>query len=112
MTTNPAADKATVTDQIDGSSPALSPEQVRLADLETELAAANAHLLASVPENLRDLVPNTTVSERIAWINKAKSAGLFAAAVPATDNAKVRLTPGPDALAKLPAAARIAAGYQ
>ena len=64
------------------------------------------------PAHLRDLVPNTTVAERIAWINKAKTAGLFATAVPSTDNAKVRLTPGPEALAQLPAVARIAAGYQ
>ncbi len=87
-------------------------EQGRVADLEAQLAAANAHLIESVPAHLRDLVPNTTVAERIAWINKAKTAGLFATAVPSTDNAKVRLTPGPEALAQLPAVARIAAGYQ
>ena len=96
------------------AAPAPSQESARIADLERELAAANAHLLDQVPAHLRDLVPsNTGTAERIAWINRAKSAGLFAAAVqvPTTDSGRPAVTPRDIDFTKLPPTARMSAGY-
>ncbi len=95
------------------TAPVVSPEQARIAALETQLATVETALLAEVPAHLKTLVPaGLSVGDRIGWLNQAKAAGLFAAPVPPTDNVKPRQVPTPDALVQMPVAARIAAGYK
>ena len=94
--------------------PAVPTADDRVTALEAQLAAISDALATEVPEKFRALIPTALpVADRVKWLQDAKKSGLFGpAAVPATDNAKVRLTPGPDALAQMPAVARISAGYQ
>ena len=94
------------------AAPALSPEQGRIADLEAQLAAANSHILAAVPDHLRPLIPNSNIAERLDWISRAKAAGLFASNVPTTDSGRVPMTPRSVDVFALPATARLAAGYR
>ena len=80
---------------------------------EGQLAKVAEGYLAEVPEHLKGLIPeNLTPTDQIGWYTKAKATGVFGAKinVPATDGGKPEALTK-DQLSKLPAVAKIAAGY-
>jgi hypothetical protein len=99
------------------SPPAITPpadqSNAELEALKAQLAETAKQVLASVPENLRDLIPaNLSPADQIAWFNKAKATGVFEKpAVPATPTKTPAITPQTPDTASLPIYARLAAGY-
>jgi hypothetical protein len=89
------------------------------AELKAELAkdenALNAIIteeIASAPEHIKKLIPESTPIEKLKWIRAAKEAGLFAAPnVAATDNRRPANTKPATDTASLSPIARIASGY-
>lgn len=82
--------------------------------LEEEVSGLAKTLLGEVPDNLKALIPeNLSPAEQIAWFKKAKEGGAFEqrSKVPTTDHEKPKTTPKDPDLSKLPAHARMAAGY-
>ncbi len=51
---------------------------------EDALAAIVGSMVAELPEDMRDLVPNLPPVEKAAWIRSAKERGLFTAPAPAS----------------------------
>ena len=50
---------------------------------EESLAAVVEEMIATLPEDMVDLVPNLPPAEKIRWINAAKAKGLFTPPAPA-----------------------------
>lgn len=70
----------------------------RVADLEAVVADAVAAELETVPEQFRDLIPDGTDAQKLAWVRKSKAKGLFAApADPKSQAAPRQSAPPPTA---------------
>lgn len=93
----------------------IDPAVAELAALKAQLADTAATVLASVPENLRALIPaNLPPADQVAWFHTAKATGVFDAkpGIPATDSGKPAITPTTPDPASMPVYARMAGGYR
>jgi hypothetical protein len=90
-------------------------EVAKRAALEKDVAAMADAVLATIPDNLRALIPDAlTPAQRVAWFTRAKATGVFGdakATVPTTDTGRPKTSPKDEDLSKLPPVARIARGY-
>lgn len=82
--------------------------------VEEQLSAVAESLLADVPEDYRDLIPNVSPAEKVKWLQAAKAKGLFAGnaeerpKVPSTDTKAPKTAPREEDLSALPPQVRIA----
>ncbi|OJX65827.1 hypothetical protein [Magnetospirillum sp. 64-120] len=94
--------------------PAADPAKTELAALSEQVAHMAHIILASVPENMKALIPSElSPAQQVAWFQRAKETGVFNATVtvPATDSGKPTVTPKTPDVSTLPPVARMAAGY-
>lgn len=93
--------------------PAATPAE--LAAYSEQIAHMAHIILANVPDHLKPLIPSElSPAQQVAWFQKAKESGVFAAAsasVPATDTRKPTVTPKTPDVSTLPPVARMAHGY-
>jgi hypothetical protein len=91
----------------------LDEEIAKRRAVEADLARLVEETVADIPEQFRELVPAGLGSaEKLAWIRKARSTGIFTTKVPATDTGRPTTTSQTVDLDALPTLAKIAAGYR
>jgi hypothetical protein len=86
--------------------------------VEEQLNAVAESMLADVPEEYRDLIPNVSPAEKVKWLQAAKAKGLFSQSsetekpkVPATDTKAPKSAPREEDVSKLPAHMRLVRAY-
>jgi len=88
--------------------------KIQLAKKNTDLEQVANSMLATIPENLKALIPeDLSPAAKVKWFDKAKETGIFnKVPVPETDNAKPSITPQQIDPSELPPIARMSRGYK
>lgn len=117
----PVSDNADLTPALEGDTSKrdhmipksrLDDEIRKRRELEESLSHMSEQVLATVPDQFRDLIPEGSPAQQAAWVNRAHNSGLFAKPnVPGTDSGKPKNTPVAVDYNSLPVHARMARGY-